>query len=411
MVTTGYTDTFNRTVSGGLGVATSGQTYSIIGGVAAGYSVAPSTASIAISTTANFIGWVDRQTSDFDATVQVALSSIPATNLATAGLVAKASSISNYYYGSMRVATGGGMSLKFQKTVAGALSTIADITVSGLTYVANTFYNLRFSVFWSRLLQTNILSLKLWAIGSTEPGGWMAQTTDASLTDYTAGTLAGIIARDESTTLGTETAKFQALVTRSNSLPMPATTDTMCADPSVTYPKQTTLQSLAVASDVVMAALDPRASLAALFPRVRVSKSNFTYVTSTLPITAAYDTTEFNISTNTNLGYDPTAVYLTAGVWFISFEIRLAEAVTNYLTASLLGGPNAGQQIIDFRSNAAQTNDLTVGGTGHFTTTTYVTDPVTATGFSVQLAPVNTATTYTIVYMALSAIKISDYYT
>ena len=227
MTTTGYADSFGRTVSNGLGAATSGQTYTL-SGVATQFSVAPNTASIAIATSGDKIGFVDRQTSDIDITAQVALSAIPATNLATAGLVAKLTNSSNYYYASMMVATGGAVSIRFSKVVAGGLVTLSTTLVTGVTYVANTFYNLRYSIVWSRALQTNVMSAMLWVVGSNPPGGWMATSTDAAFTDYTSGTQAGIIARDESSVVGTITAKFQNVVARTYSLPVPAASDPMC---------------------------------------------------------------------------------------------------------------------------------------------------------------------------------------
>lgn len=407
MATTGYTDTCNRTVSNGLGTATSGQVYTL-SGAASQFSVAPSTASIAIATAGDKLGYVDLQSQNADITGLVALSAIPATNLATVGFAAKLSNASNYFYGSMMVATGGAISLRFSKVVGGGLVTIST-TATGLTYVANTFYNLHYSIVWSRPLQTNVMSLKLWAVGATEPGGWMATATDASFTDYTAGTQVGLAVRDESTVVGTITAKYQAISARSYNLPVPATTDPMCYDPAVTYPKQTALQSLAAAADTAMASIDPLTSLAALFPRVRISNSNLTIDTSAFaPLT--YTATEFNIGTDTNLGYDNTAIYLPVGIWLVTYEIQLVEAASNFITIGIFGGPSIGQVDIDMRSNAVQTNDQGVGGCGHVSVITYSVDPTTPIQIGVSFFANNTATTYTVRYMALSAIKISDYF-
>jgi hypothetical protein len=408
MATTGYTDTFNRTVAGGLGTADSGQTYTI-NGTASQYSVAPGTASIAVAQNINVLGIVDIQSGQFvDITGQVALGAIPATNLATVGFIAKASSVGNWYTASMMVATGGAISVRFSKDVAGALVTLST-TGTGLTYVANTFYNLRFQAYWSRTLQVNVLSAKLWAVGTAEPGGWTAtSTTDAAFTDYTGGTSAGIIARDESTTLGTITAKFQNVVSRSYDLPVPAAADPMCADPAVSFPKQTALQSLAAAADTVMAALDPLTSLAALFPRVRVSNSNQTFSSSGSP-TMTFASTEFNIGTPTNLGYNTQALYLPVGIWLITFEIQLGEAASSSFLAQIFGGPNFGNTETDLRSNPVQLNDQGVGGCGHLSSLTYVTDPTTPNQYGVNLFAAGT-NVYTIKYVALSAMKISDYF-
>lgn len=408
MGATGYSDTFNRTVANGLGSASSGQAYTL-NGVASQFSVAPSTASIAISSAGEKYGYIDLQTQGIDVTAQVALSAVPATNLATVGFVAKFIDTGNYYSATMMVATGGAVSLRFSKAVAFSLFTLSTTLVTGLTYVANTFYNLRYSIYWSRPQQTNVMSLKLWAVGTTEPGGWMATFTDAAFTDYTSGTKVGIYARDESSVVGSVTAKFQSLLTRSYSLPMPASADPMCYDPAVAYPRQTALESLADAADTAMAAIDPLTSLAGLFPRVRVSNSAVVINTALFP-PLTFNTTEFNIGTDTNLGYDNTSLYLPAGIWLVTFEIQLAEAASNGILLSLSGGPISGQIFDNMRSNAVQSNDQGVGGCGHVSVLTYSTDPTTPIQMSAGFSPVNTATTYTITYMALSAIKVSDYF-
>lgn len=408
MATTGYTDTFNRTVSNGLGSATSGQAYTL-NGVATQFSVAPSTASIAIASTGDKFGYIDLQTQSADITGQVALNAIPATNLATVGFLAKLSSTSNYFYGSMMVATGGAISLRFSKVVGGGLVTIST-TATGLTYVANTFYNLRYSIYWSQALQTNVMQLKLWSTTATEPGGWMATATDASFTSYTSGTQVGIIARDESSVVGTITAKFQSVASRSYALPMPATTDPMCYDPAIAYPKQTALESLADAADVAMASLDSLSALAALYPRVRVSNTAMPINTSAVSIGVSYIATEYNVSTPTNLGYDSGGIYLPVGIWLVTFEIWLAEAASDYFRMVFNGDSVTGGVTTDFRSNPNQTNDQSVGGTGHMSKIAVVTDPTTPQKYSVTLFPNNTSTTYTATYLALSAIKISDYF-
>lgn len=409
MATTGYGDTFGRTVSNGLGVATSGQAYTL-NGAASQFSVAPNTASIAISSGGDKYGHIDFQTGDIDVTGQVALSAIPATNLATVGFVAKLVDASNYYNATMMVAAGGAVSLRFSKVVSGGLSTISTTAVAGLTYVANTFYNLRYRIFWSQRRQTNVMMLKLWAVGAAQPGGWMATNTDAGLTQYTAGTRVGIFARDESAVVGTITAKHQSVLARSYGLPMPATADPMCYDPAVVYPRQAALKSLADAADTAMTALDPLSALAAAYPRVRVSNANLSINTAAVFITVTYNATEYNVGTPTNLAYDNTGIYLPVGIWLVTFEMRLAEAASDYLLLTLNAESGYGSVAVDMRSNASQTNDAGTGGTVHTSKQVVVTDPTTPVKCSVTLSPNNTATTYTAREVALSAIKISDYF-
>lgn len=408
MVTTGYTDTMGRTVSNGLGVATSGQTYTLFG-VATQFSVAPNVATILPSSAGDKIGYIDQLTPDVDITAQVALTAIPATNLATVGFVSDLATISNYYNGTLMVATGGAMSLRFSKVIGGGLSTIAT-TALGTTYVANTFYNLRYRRFWSQPLQTNVMQLKIWAVGATPPGGWQATSFDSALTQFTAGTQIGIMGRDESTVVGSVSFKIQNVATSSYHLPMPATTDPMCYDPAVTYPRQTGLESLADATDAVVATLDPIATLAGLFPRVRVSTTALSIPPGSFGTGVTFAATEFNISTPTNLAYDSSGIYLGVGIWAITYEMQLVEAASDWLWMTLnIGGPITGPTA-EMRSNPQQSNDAGVGGCGHVSAIGVCTDPTAPIRCSVGLLENTSTVTYTATYAALSAIKISDYF-
>ena len=404
---TGYNDNFNRTVASGFGTATSGQVYTVAG-TASQYNVVPSEARILPTATGERFGWVDRQTSDIDITGQVALTAIPATNLMTVGFVIKRTVAGNdYYNATMMVAAGGAVSLRFSKVVGGALSTITTVA-TGITYVANTFYNLRVTIFWSDALQTNVLRSKLWAIGATEPGGWQVSTTDNSHTKYTAGTQAGPFARDEATVVGAVTAKIQNVVARSYGLPVPAGTDTMCADPAVAYPKQTALESLADAVDPIVAVLDQSAALAALFPRVRVSLANVSFTFSQLSM--SFTSTEFNIGTSTNLAFDPTAIYLPVGVWLVMLEAQMVEASVSDFGQLVLNGASPNNAFTHMRFNEVELNSDGVGGTGHVSCLVNSTDPAGTIKMTAQLVQNNGAPTYTVRYAALSAIKISDYF-
>lgn len=405
---TGYNDNFNRTVASGLGTATSGQAYTV-NGTASQYSVAPSVASILPTAAGERYGYVDRQTSDIDITGQVALTAIPATNLMTVGFIVKRAGANDYYNATMMVAAGGAISLRFSKVVGGGLSTVVTVA-TGLTYVANTFYNLRAAMYWSNALQANVLQSKLWAIGADPPGGWMASTTDAGLTQYTAGNGAGVFARDEASVVGAVTAKIQNVVATSYGLPVPAGADTMCADSAIAYPKQTALESLADAVDAISLTLDPFADLAALFPRVRVSVSNFA-LNSASTVVPTWTTTEFNIGTDTNLGYNPGVISLPAGIWLATFEVQLdAAASDDFWNITVNGGVSPtvfGDTAM--RVDTALAGFDSQGGSGHVSCLIYSTDPDQSVTVNATVNP-NTATAYTIRYAALSAIKISDYF-
>lgn len=408
MTTTGYTDLFGRTVSGGLGAATSGQTYTLAGGTAAQYSVGSNVGSIAVNASGNWLGYVDRQTADFDLTGQVALSAVPATNQTLVGFTAKQTGSTSYYIGSLMVSSLAVMSLRISKVISGTLTTLTTLLVPGLgTYSAGTYFNIRFQCYWSNLLQANVLNIKIWAVGSTEPGGWLVSTTDNSITQYTSGTQAGLYARDEASSPG-NTARFKNVVALSYGLPMPATTDPMCNDPAVAYPDQTALQSLAQAADTVMVGLDPKVSLAALWPRVRISVAGAT-IPQNKDLSVSFTNTEFNIGTNTNLGYDTQALYLPVGIWMVTFEVQLADATSFSMAADIVGAiyPASGAPFY-MRSNPAHSNDLGVGGTGHFSALSVCTDPLTPNRIYVTLG--GGTNSYNCTYAALTAIKISDYF-
>jgi len=407
MTVTGYSDTFGRSVSNGLGTATSGQAYTLFG-AASQFSVAPNVATIAMSSTGDKFGYIDSLSSDLDITGQVALTAVPSTNLATVGFVGKFSSISNYYNATMMVAAGGAISLRFSKVVGGGLVTIATVA-TGLTYVANTFYNLRWSARWSQAQQTNVLQSMLWVVGGTPPGGWMATATDNALGFYGEGTQVGIMGRDESSVIGSVAAKIQNVVQRSYNLPIPATTGPMCYDPAITYPRQTALESLADAVDTAMASLDPLVSLAGLFPRVRISTSNFTINTSGFNL-MTFAAIEFNVGTPTDLGLDSRGIYLPVGIWLVTYEMHLSPATSDWLWATINAQSTLNGNIVTMRSNPSHTGDSGVGGTVHVSVPVIVTDPVNPQRCTVSLTPNNIATTYTATYAALSAIKISDYF-
>lgn len=405
---TGYNDTFQRTVSGGLGTATSGQVYSTAAGAGAISNVSAGIAAIgpAAANNTNYIGYVDRLTADIDITGQVALASVPATNLATVGFTAKQTTNQNYYIGSFMVSSLSVMSLRISKVIGGTLTTLNTTAVPGLgTYTAGTYFNIRFQCYWSNLLQANVLNIKIWAIGGTEPGGWLVSITDASITQYTSGTSAGLHFRDEATTPA-NTGRFQNVSTKTYGLPVPATTDPMCNDPSIAYPDQTALQSLATAADTQLVALDPTVDLANLYPRVRVSANNLSYNTNNQSV-ITWDTTEFNIDTPTNLSYDNTGIYLGPGLWVLACELRMNTAGFNSLYMYFNGGPTYGQWQVGVHSNGSQ-GTTGVGGTGHLSSLTAGGTVSSPNQYSVSFGSFIAQSTYTIQYAALSAIQISD---
>lgn len=401
MATTGYYDFWDRNLTGTWGTADSGQTYTLNGVASQFYT--DGYGGIKIASAGEKYGYIDLQTSDVDITAAIAMNQAPVTNLVTAGYVAKLVNTSNYYVGSIMVQPGGAISLRFSKVIAGGLTTITTVA-TGLTMSPFTDMNFRFVIYWSEPLQTNVLLSKVWLTGG-EPGGWMAGAFDASLTKYTAGTKVGFHGRDESSVVGVQEVYTNNTQVRSYGFEMPGVNDPMCYDPAVSFPKQTVVQTLAEQVDAAMTTIDPLVTLAGLFPRVRVSNTNVAMTSA--PVFSA---TEFNVGTPTNLGYDSQGIYLGVGIWMVMFELHLNVAASDYILVSF--GENdssvSGQVFADMRSNPSHTGDNGIGGTIHISKMAVVTDPVTPAKFSIGFSP--NAGSYTASYMALSAIKISDYF-
>jgi hypothetical protein len=140
---------------------------------------------------------------------------------------------------------------------------------------------------------------------------------------------------------------------------------------------------------------------------VRVSKSSIV-LPATIAANFTFNSTEYNIGTSTNLSYDNSAIYLPVGIWLLSFELQLVQSPSDFIQLTLFGNT---ANTIDMRCNPVHTGDSGVGGTGHVSATVVSSDPTTPLKCGVQFFPNNTSFTYTVTYAALSAIKVSDYFT
>lgn len=403
---TGYSDTFNRTVAAGsLGTATSGQSYTL-SGTAADFSVNGTQGVITPSAlNSERLGTVNLLTSDVNIAGQVAVSALPASGQVISGFTVKEIDSSNYYYGALIITSAGAVTLRILKRVAGVGTIVAtSATIAGLTIVANTFVGIRVYAAYDTVAATNRFFVKVWSLSAAEPYGWQLVTADASLVG---GTNQGLLARNEGPAT-TISFLFENVATATESLPFPAGTDPMCYDPTYPYPKQTVLQSLATAIDTYMGnTIEPDAARALASPRVRISKSNYSQA-GTIINGVAFDTVEYNIGTPTDLSVDPLHLVLGVGIWILRAEIIIPGSTT--MTDGTLTLANANADV-GFRIDAG------TGGGNNFT-------PV---GASSQVAALvdNSSGTLTeavnlsvdvtsgglsFTYLALSAMKISDYF-
>jgi hypothetical protein len=170
-------DAFGRTVSNGWGTADSGQTWATSGGAAADYSVASgvgrhSHTSVAVAR--HTVAASPSANVDLYATVATAALATGASH--NASLLARYSSASDLYQCRLEFTTTQACNLTLRKTVAGADSQLATLTVPGLTHAAGTRFALRFQVFGSTL------RAKAWLASGTEPKDWQITATDTAQT-------------------------------------------------------------------------------------------------------------------------------------------------------------------------------------------------------------------------------------
>lgn len=402
---TGYRDGFGRTVApGGLGTADSGQTYTLR--LTAGdFSVNGLQAVIApTSLTQDYAGVVDLKTSDVNVTAQVAVSALPASGTIQIGLVGKWIDTNNYYRASIVITTAGAVTAQISKRVAGTLS---NITLTGsapaITVAANTFYGMRFAVVYDWVAQTNRFYMKLWS--GNEPYGWNVTATDSSITG---GTFAGLFGRNDSASTGISFL-FETASTASEQLPFPATSDPMCYDPAVLYPRQTVVQSLAAAVDSYMGAtVDPDAARAQAMPRVRVSAGPYSQLNEILqPV--PFTTVEYNVGTATDLSTDATAIYLSSGMWILTAEIVVPAS--SIMTDGTLNFQTENTSVTFKIDNYAGfgTDFPAIGAAEQVSVLTMSSGSFTEALSFVTNASDNQTLAFT--YLALSAVKISDNFT
>jgi hypothetical protein len=169
-------DTFDRTVANGLGTSNSGYAWSVIG-TASNYAVNGSAATMsmaAVNTAYKAITTAGPSAADSSQYVDITVPVLATGATINVGLVARYLNASNFYELNINFLTTNAIQLTVNKTVAGAVSTVAGPTASGLTHVAGTTYRIKL------LVTGNAINAYIWSPGGVEPAPQIA-TTDASL--------------------------------------------------------------------------------------------------------------------------------------------------------------------------------------------------------------------------------------
>jgi PKD repeat protein len=210
VVTQFASDTFNRTVAGGLGSADVGGAWTRVGGVAADLSVAPGAASFLMPSPSvqdsAYLASVSKTTSEVDTTF-----TDNNTSTGTAGVYVyidgRRVSTNNEYDARIRLTPAGGVAVELTKYAGSATATAisSEVTLAGVTFTPGTRINVRFQVSGT---SPTTLKVKVWAAASPEPAAWTITATDTSSGLQAAGAVGLTTYLSGSTTNAPTTVKF-----------------------------------------------------------------------------------------------------------------------------------------------------------------------------------------------------------
>jgi hypothetical protein len=174
------TDTFSRTTSNGLGTAEVGGAWATTG-TASDYSTDGQSARLrtaAGATRTATLATFSSRDNDVQATIGFAR---PTSQSLYASVIARRVG-SEFYSGRAVVASNGSV----QAQVHRSGTTLKATTVSGLTFAANDRLNVRVQALGA---SPTTIRVRVWKVGTAEPGTWQVSVTDATAALQTAGTV------------------------------------------------------------------------------------------------------------------------------------------------------------------------------------------------------------------------------
>jgi hypothetical protein len=171
------TDTFERTVSNGLGTADSGGPWTLSGATSS-FSVASGTGRITAAAGATRTAYLsDVQAMDVDITTDIALEPAATGNGAYVSVIGRRVSNGNEYQLRVRYLAGGSVQVWLTHVVGGTQTVLASMTVPGLTVAPGDTLRARFVITGTA---TATLRAKLWRTSSAEPAAWLLTNTGAT---------------------------------------------------------------------------------------------------------------------------------------------------------------------------------------------------------------------------------------
>ena len=177
--TSSGSDDFSAAVgAGGWGTSDIGGAWTVTTGTAANFSVSGGEGLIDVSAVnSNRIISITAPDADTDTYVTVDTEALATGAAQNAGIVARGSGTTDYYYAQVAFNTAQTVTLSIQKRVADVASTLTSVTLGGHTHAANTPWRLRFKV------EGSSLYFKAWPSSLiSEPQHWNLTATDTSLT-------------------------------------------------------------------------------------------------------------------------------------------------------------------------------------------------------------------------------------
>lgn len=169
-------DTFSRTVVGGWGTNDSNLTWSTSGGATSDYSVGSGSGAHLLTTAATArYSYLSTTISDLDFYVSITADQLATGDVLTGGLATRFVNINNLYMAQVRFTTTNQVAVAIVKRVNGIETTLGSYTMPAVTFVAGTFYRLRFKV------KDSSLRAKVWLATDAETPEWQVSVMDTDL--------------------------------------------------------------------------------------------------------------------------------------------------------------------------------------------------------------------------------------
>jgi PKD repeat protein len=178
-------DTFNRTVTNGLGTADVGGAWSTVGAATA-FSVAPGAAAYRLAAGAQLTGFLpSAPRTDADVLAAVSLNAVPVGGAVYIMVQGRRVSSGNEYNAKMLINADRSVTIRVSRLVGNVETALAGpIKIAGLTYTAGMVLNVRLQVTGT---SPTTARARVWAASGTEPTTWQVSGTDATAALQVAG--------------------------------------------------------------------------------------------------------------------------------------------------------------------------------------------------------------------------------